>query len=368
MSGTIYLLRDGGSVEPLAEMPYESEKLLQRLLAEYPDLLAGAQMIDGSPRRWLLIAKEAQIAVGDESAVCLVDHLFLDQEGIPTLVEVKRSSDARIRREVVGQMLDYAAGLAQSWPVSRLRACFDVDAGMQERLADLLDGRDPEGFWAEVESNLDRGRIRMVFVAGQIPPELRKIVDFLARQMSSAQVFAVEVRNFRGTTGRVLVPRLVSAPHSPPAPSSSRQWDEQSFFEELRRRRPQDVDAARWIFEWARKELTDFWYGKGAELGSCFPRLRVGSSKLLLFGMWTSGAIEMQFQHMGLPPFDAVESRLELIRRLNQIGQVRIPEDAHSRRPSYPISLISSEPEMKLFLDTMTWVIEQVRLKAAPQV
>ena len=30
-----------------------------------------------------------------------VDHLFLDQDAIPTLVEVKRSTDTRIRREVV---------------------------------------------------------------------------------------------------------------------------------------------------------------------------------------------------------------------------------------------------------------------------
>src|SRR4051794_12230288 len=35
-----------------------------------------------------------------------LDHLFVDQEGVPTLVEVKRSSDTRARREVVAQMLD----------------------------------------------------------------------------------------------------------------------------------------------------------------------------------------------------------------------------------------------------------------------
>jgi len=33
----------------------------------------------------------------------------LDQDAIPTIVEVKRSTDTRIRREVVGQMLGYAA-------------------------------------------------------------------------------------------------------------------------------------------------------------------------------------------------------------------------------------------------------------------
>ena len=33
----------------------------------------------------------------------------LDQDAIPTLVKVERSSDTRVRCEVVGQMLDYAA-------------------------------------------------------------------------------------------------------------------------------------------------------------------------------------------------------------------------------------------------------------------
>jgi len=39
----------------------------------------------------------------------VLDHLLLDQDGIPTFVECKRASDTRIRREVVAQMLDYAA-------------------------------------------------------------------------------------------------------------------------------------------------------------------------------------------------------------------------------------------------------------------
>jgi hypothetical protein len=33
----------------------------------------------------------------------------VDEAGVPTLVEVKRSSDTRARREVVARMLDYAA-------------------------------------------------------------------------------------------------------------------------------------------------------------------------------------------------------------------------------------------------------------------
>jgi hypothetical protein len=51
--------------------------------------------------------------------------MFLDQDAIPTLVEVKRSSDTRIRREVIGQMLDYAANGAQYWGEGALRLLFE---------------------------------------------------------------------------------------------------------------------------------------------------------------------------------------------------------------------------------------------------
>ena len=36
----------------MTEQPYESEDLLQGLLASYPDLLAGEQMNSDAPRRW----------------------------------------------------------------------------------------------------------------------------------------------------------------------------------------------------------------------------------------------------------------------------------------------------------------------------
>lgn len=38
-----------------------------------------------------------------------LDHLVVDQDAVPTFVEVKRASDTRARREVMAQMLDYAA-------------------------------------------------------------------------------------------------------------------------------------------------------------------------------------------------------------------------------------------------------------------
>jgi uncharacterized DUF497 family protein len=56
-----------------------------------------------------------------------VDHLFLDQDAVPTIVEVRRSSDTRVRRAVVGQMLDYAANAVVYWPVEAIRARFEAE-------------------------------------------------------------------------------------------------------------------------------------------------------------------------------------------------------------------------------------------------
>src|SRR5690242_18190791 len=118
MSGGIYLMQGSGELVEMREAIYDSEVLLQELLARYPSLLAGDQINNEAPRRWLFISREMSIpSEQDGASRWSLDHLFLDQEAIPTLVEVKRSSDTRLRREVIGQMLDYAANAVIYWPM-----------------------------------------------------------------------------------------------------------------------------------------------------------------------------------------------------------------------------------------------------------
>jgi hypothetical protein len=46
VSGGIFVL-DGAEVVAMHEQPYDSEDLLQALLADYPDLLAGGDEVGG---------------------------------------------------------------------------------------------------------------------------------------------------------------------------------------------------------------------------------------------------------------------------------------------------------------------------------
>ncbi len=121
MSGGGIFVLHGDDLVAMHEEPYDSEDLLQGLLAKYPDLLAGGDEAVDSPRRWLLVKREVGVPDTETGGSrWSLDHLFLDQEAVPTLVEVKRSADTRIRREVVGQMLDYAANGVVYWPAERL--------------------------------------------------------------------------------------------------------------------------------------------------------------------------------------------------------------------------------------------------------
>src|SRR5215470_6528724 len=67
-----------------------------------------------------------------------------------------------------------------------------------------------DDFWLRVKTNLQAGRVRMVFVADVIPAELRRIVEFLNGQMDPAEVLAVEIKQFVGQGNlKTLVPRVI---------------------------------------------------------------------------------------------------------------------------------------------------------------
>ena len=220
MSDSIFLLGDDGVLTEVASSPYGSEADLQKLLADHVHLLPGAQINRDSPRRWLLIKREAGIpnqeGGGDWWSI---DHLVVDQDAVPTFVEVKRASDTRSRREVVAQMLDYAAYGSALWTPERLRTWFEGDdpEAATERLAAWLEsaGDDPgsvaDTFWDAVGANLREGKIRLVFVADEIPVPLQRLVEFLNEQMPQVEVLAVEIRQYRaaGSNSGALVSRVV---------------------------------------------------------------------------------------------------------------------------------------------------------------
>jgi len=366
-------MRNDGALVEMNESGYVTEALLQGYLARHPDLLAGDQIDSTAPRRWLLVAQEAPLASEEDGAGrWSVDHLFLDQDAVPTIVEVKRSTDTRIRREVVGQMLDYAANGVAYWSVDSLRARFEESReDPEQELASFLEDHDadPEEFWRKVKTNLQAGKVRLVFVSDKIPDELRRIVEFLNEQMDPAEVLAVEIKQYvsQDLNLKTLVPRIIgqttkAQDNKSTGSRSGGQWDEESFFKELEAKVPEGVKPARAILEWAESKTSRIAWGTGKQYGTFSPTLDHKGRAHKLLQVWTGDYLYIQLGDMRTKsPFNDEPKRSEFLRRLNEIPGIIIPDNAIDKHPSIPLSTLNSEIALEQFLEVLDWFIEEVK-------
>lgn len=375
---TIYEL-DGDDLSPLEEVAYGEEADLQSLLAQHPGLLAGDQPATGE--RWLLVDTEVGLGdAEDASNRWYIDNLFLSREGIPTLVEVKMSSNPAIRREIVGQMLDYAANAVVYWKLDRLQACFDArceQEGLEpdEHLVDSLGLTiSADTFWSMVKTNLSAGRLRLVFVADSIPPELQRIVEFLNGQMLSCEILALEVRRIgdpenptRLLTSRTIGQTLSAAEtksggRTPTASKGG--WDPDSVLSDLRRRKGERAhDTGSKLYDWALEErpAVTIDCGSGKQYGSIKVYLSQGEQRTALFYLYSNGRVEVPFQYLRQHPgFESSEDREQLRSLLNMIPGVAIAPEKMKAHPSFEIGLLEDDLARSKFLETVEWMMEHL--------
>ena len=374
---------DDGDLVELKETQFAKEVDLQDFLSKHPALLAGDQMNPADPRRFLLVTAEAGVAIAEGgSDYFSLDHLFIDQDGIPTLVEVKRSTDTRIRREVIGQMLEYAANACAYWDVSRLRAIFELrckEAGLEPRdeLGQISTGPDidPNSIWEKVAYNLKQERVRLVFLSDKFSPETQRIIEFLNRQMENSEAFAVEVSQYTGGGMRTLVPRVLNpsvlqADRRAAAAGKGEPWTADRFYKNLADRNGPDPAALfRDIQIWAQSQLQlAIFFGKGMSDGSIQITYKRGDDPLtyqigdtVIMTLWSYGRVEIEFQYlMGRAPFAAVEKRQELWRRMTTESSLKISEEKIDKRPSVQWKDLSDPKNMRALLNAMEWVVVEL--------
>lgn len=353
---TVFLAGNhGDTLIPMTESAYASEDILQALLARYPDLLPGDQIAPDNPRRWLLVKREMGVpGVADGNGRWSLDHLFLDQDGIPTFVECKRATDTRIRREVVAQVLEYAANGVSYWPVDQLRQDAVETAAGQGRMLDdevarLIEADEPaeiQAYWERVEENLTDGRVRLLIVADQIPAELRRLVEFLNQKMTDVEVLAVEVKQFQGGGQTAWVPRVIGQSEATrtrkrrPADAPVLDWgsfqsrlsdDVAAFYE----RAMQYAEERGMVIEWGTETLMIKFRDPAS-----------GRPRGLVYGRWYD--IELFLNYL---PFDDVE-RAELAGLLAEAG-ARITESGGTAKVRFENDpdLVTADRTLRLLLD-----------------
>jgi hypothetical protein len=315
--GHIYIINEAGHTIEMDQYFCKNEdKDLQSLLERSPELLAGDQINPDDHRRWILIKRE--MPVEDPNTAenrWSIDFFYADQDGTPTFVECKRFLDTRSRREVVGQMLDYAANGQFYFSKEKIGGFISEQANKLEIEPDQyvmnLDPTDCTSindFLELIDNNLREGQIRMIFFMEEAPMELKSIVDFLNKQMERSEMLIVEAKQFEKDNLKIVVPSLFGYTEQARMikktvtvkSASHKSWDEQSYFEKLR-----DITSDSTVIA-KQKEIYRFIqnhpdlqvkFGTGKETGSISCALSKMSGRNIL-GLNTNGNICFNFGNL----------------------------------------------------------------------
>ena len=269
-------------------------------------------------------------------------------------------------------MLDYAANAVVYWPIEALRAQFEANCAHQgldpEQLVATLLGSDvdSERFWQQARINLQAGRVRLVFVADEIPPELRRVVEFLNGQMNPAEVLAVEIKQYVGQGLKALVPRVVGQTAQATQAKSSAATgggarDEASFFDELTAQKGEESTAiARKLLDWAQRNLLRVRWGKGNfYVGYAGPGFE--QRPYWLLSVYSKAIVYVHFADMlDRLPFSDEAKRLELLDHLNRVQGISIGADKITKYPSVRFVALRDSTALDQFLAVGDWWLRQV--------
>lgn len=210
-----------------------------------------------------------------------------------------------------------------------------------------------------MDANLRPGKVRLVFVADEIPAEPRRVVEFLNSQMALAEAIAVEIRQYAGAGVRALVPTVFGKTRPAPAPSTP--WNRERLLAALEERKgPTAREVAEKLLSWAVEWMPQLRWGRGPRIGSCLLAFHHSGIAYGSIAFWTQGSVEVRFGLLK-PPMDTQEAKAELAARLNEIPGVNLNPNVPTGCTQFDILLLAKPDAFAKFTAAMEWLVGRVR-------
>lgn len=331
---------DGAWFEP-QKIGYALESELQEILANHPELIPG-------------VSSEAKACREFQSEVGPADIVVVDAGGEVTLVECKLASNPQIRREIVGQMFDYASRL---WKM-------DVDEFAQrwrDRSSTPLWDENTETATTLKESlalNLTQGNFRIVLAVDAINAQLRLMVEYLNMMAGpGTSIVAVEYARRRHGELELLLPHVfgeeLANAKSTPENRQTTRWEASSIRSWLLESDRQSLEAFDELINSALKSELPFLGSRSKYPAGTIPIFdsmgtRLGTVSIFYFSV-QGLSLEFNFKPLSqLPLEEAPESEArefflnELIGipGLEEVGRSLRRSSFASRKPNVPLSQI----------------------------
>jgi len=217
--GTPYFLTNNESLKmeriPLDEKFFQ-ENWLQNLIHNNPQILP-IDDIESGFAPLISIGREISTSVG------FVDNLYISPNGYITIVETKLWRNPEAKREVVGQIIDYAKELS-SWTFSKLNEGVIKSSqtynkntkGIIELIKDFEDIEEIEEYKIidNIERNLKRGRFLLLIVGDGIRESVEDMIDFLSNspqiQFTLGLVELQVYKNPNNEKDWIVIPNLIT--------------------------------------------------------------------------------------------------------------------------------------------------------------
>ena len=348
----VFLLKD----DKLDPMPSHSmrdgwkgkslEEALQTFLENYPQIIPGNQIDPDDPPQFVLLGRE--MPIGSWS----LDHLFVDQNGILALVETKLFQNPESRREVIGQIIEYAANSLEFWSggKARLNATKfwkNKNKNLDEiMLEEFGQGLEIEAFWADVEENLMMGRLRLIIATDELRSEVRKMIEYLNKEMQNAEVLGLEIKFYGKESDQlVLVPRVVGAIKPPlPKPKSWPADKLRESFDGL-----YDSDLAKRLTKLLDFAVVNGFFAESKSINPMFSFLGKSGKRVISFGEYSTDSIGVFLDEAryinGAEERDKFVGELKALRLFDQNLDVN---GKYARATEIGLSELSSEEFNKL--------------------
>jgi len=281
-------------------------------------------------------------------------------------MECKLAKNHQIKREVVGQVLDYAASLWETDLLSlsetfRARVGSDPFEALRQQFGEDPDSFEEERCRSEVARRLREGDFRLLVAVDRIDPELRRIIQYVNSRGGSGQglrLVAVEFPRYQQGTIQVLVPEAYGDELAarPPTPPKAR-WDHFQALEALERD-PLLGELGRDLTAWA-DQTPGVSYMAASRVAEIIPAIMVDGVQVPLITLSIEGRV-----YLGFPRWNAGMLSEQVVRErfaADIAAAVRPPKPIKAKGWSHFDTVLLADAEARArFFDVLSDLVARV--------
>jgi len=343
---------------PIDSRDYKLEKEWQDMIVENPSLIPVVDICQGSTALVLAI-DQYWIPTAGQS-----DILAFSANGDIAIIECKHSYNPESRREVVAQILEYAAGL---WGQTYETIDDRIRATMGQSLADMMLRRmqdedwDEEAFRSGVRRTLEAGSFILVVAVDRTNDQLNSIIRFINGCSKPAfSLCAFEIELFQADDVEILVPHLYGQPEISAKPVV---WSVDEFLASVKNDLSDHDEAViRELLEFSESKADRNYHGSGKAGPTSFTfQANYKGQFFPIFAVQNSGYLQIRFDRMSVSlPEHAVRT---LHRSLAAIPAFKSLSNDYTKQANIKVSeaFPQDSDSMRLFSEAILSMQDSLR-------